>query len=139
MSSQYGDDEDVALSLSPLIDAVFLLLIFFLVSAMLKKDDRTVEDISLPLSTSSLEMKPDDEQVVVNIDKEGDLYYMGDPTTVNLLHAEIKQLALEDPNASVRIDTDEKTPFHRVVQVLDILSFRDMQNVGIRTYHEKYD
>ncbi|MFP4352360.1 MAG: ExbD/TolR family protein [Puniceicoccaceae bacterium] len=135
----WQQDEDVALDMGPLIDAVFLLLIFFLVTTMLKKDDTTVEEIDLPISRSALEMPPDDSQVVINIDEEGELYFMGEETTVQLLHEEMRALERDDPEARIRLDTDEETPFHRVVEVLDLLAFRNLRNVGVRTYHEKFD
>ncbi|MFP4493568.1 MAG: ExbD/TolR family protein [Puniceicoccaceae bacterium] len=135
----WQQDEDVALDMGPLIDAVFLLLIFFLVTTMLKKDDTTVEEIDLPISRSALEMPPDDSQVVINIDEEGELYFMGEETTVQLLHEEMRALERDDPEARIRLDTDEDTPFHRVVEVLDLLAFRNLRNVGVRTYHEKFD
>lgn len=135
----WQQDEDVALDMGPMIDAVFLLLIFFLVTTMLKKDDTTVEEIELPISRSALEMPPDDSQVVINIDAEGALYFMGEETTVQLLHEEMRALERDDPEARIRLDTDEDTPFHRVVEVLDLLAFRNLRNVGVRTYHEKFD
>ncbi len=135
----WQQDEDVALDMGPMIDAVFLLLIFFLVTTMLKKDDTSVEEIELPISRSALEVPPDDSQVVVNIDAEGELYFMGEETTVQLLHEEMRALERDDPEARIRLDTDEDTPFHRVVEVLDLLAFRNLRNVGVRTYHEKFD
>jgi biopolymer transport protein ExbD len=135
----WQQDEDVALDMGPMIDAVFLLLIFFLVTTMLKKDDTSVEEIELPISRSALEVPPDDSQVVINIDAEGELYFMGEDTTVQLLHEEMRALERDDPEARIRLDTDEDTPFHRVVEVLDLLAFRNLRNVGVRTYHEKFD
>ena len=135
----WQQDEDVALDMGPMIDAVFLLLIFFLVTTMLKKDDTSVEEIELPISRSALEVPPDDSQVVINIDAEGELYFMGEESTVQLLHEEMRALERDDPEARIRLDTDEDTPFHRVVEVLDLLAFRNLRNVGVRTYHEKFD
>jgi len=135
----WQQDEDVALDMGPMIDAVFLLLIFFLVTTMLKKDDTSVEEIELPISRSALEVPPDDSQVVINIDADGELYFMGEETTVQLLHEEMRALERDDPEARIRLDTDEDTPFHRVVEVLDLLAFRNLRNVGVRTYHEKFD
>lgn len=135
----WQDDDDVALDMGPLIDAVFLLLIFFLVTTMLKKDDTSVEAIDLPISRSALEVPPDDSQVVINIDADGEVYHMGEPTTIQLLHEEMRALEGADPDARIRLDTDEATPFYRVVEVLDLLAFRNLRNVGVRTYHEKFD
>ncbi|MDQ8207974.1 biopolymer transporter ExbD [Coraliomargarita sp. SDUM461003] len=133
------EDEDVALSMSPLIDCVFLLLIFFLVTTMLKKDLKEVEHLNLPISRSSLEVPPDDSVVAIAIDAEGEIYYEGESVTIMVLLDELRTIEQEDAERRIRLDTDENTPFYRFVEVLDALSFRNLRNVGVRTYHEKYD
>ncbi|WPJ96167.1 biopolymer transporter ExbD [Coraliomargarita algicola] len=133
------EDEDVALSMSPLIDCVFLLLIFFLVTTMLKKDLKEVEHLNLPISRSSLEVPPDDSVVAIAIDAEGKIYYEGESVTIMVLLDELRSIEQEDAERRIRLDTDENTPFYRFVEVLDALSFRNLRNVGVRTYHEKYD
>lgn len=135
----YDDEEEVALSMSPLIDCVFLLLIFFLVTTMLKKDLREVEHLNLPISRSSLEVPPDDSVLAIAIDADAVIYLEGEETTITQLLDELKIVEQEDRDRRIRLDTDEKTPFYRFVEVLDALSFRNLRNVGVRTYHEKYD
>jgi biopolymer transport protein ExbD len=137
--SPYAEDEDVALSMSPLIDCVFLLLIFFLVTTMLKKDLKEVEHLNLPISRSSLEVPPDESAVAIAIDEEANIYYEGELTTIQNLLDELRLVEQEDADRRIRLDTDENTPFYRFVEVLDALSFRNLRNVGVRTYHEKYD
>jgi len=135
----YEQDEDVALNMSPLIDCVFLLLIFFLVTTMLKKDRKEVEHLNLPISRSSLEVPPDDSMLAIAIDAEGEVYYEGEEITVGQLLEELKVIEVNDPDRRIRLDTDENTPFFRFVEILDALSFRNLRNVGVRTYHEKFD
>lgn len=135
----YEDDQDATLSMSPLIDCVFLLLIFFLVTTMLKKDLREVEHLTLPISRSSLEVPPDESMLAIAIDAEGEVFLEGEPTTIGQLIEELKIIEQSDPERRIRLDTDENTPFYRLVEVLDALSFRNLRNVGVRTYHEKYD
>ena len=132
-------EEKAELSMAPLIDAVFLLLIFFLVATMLNIDRKQIEEIELPESTSALEVKPDEEQFVINVDADGVIYLEGEDTTLTLLHEQLRELSLTDPDTYIRVDTDRTTPFHRVVEVLDALQFRELQRVGLRTYHERYD
>jgi Biopolymer transport protein len=136
---QYDDDEDVALSMSPLIDCVFLLLIFFLVTTMLKKDLKEVEHLNLPISRSSLEVPPDDTVLAIAIDADAIVYFEGEEVTITQLLDELRVIEQEDSERRIRLDTDENTPFYRFVEVLDALSFRNLRNVGVRTYHEKYD
>ena len=131
-------EEKVELGMASLIDCVFLLLIFFLVTTMLKRDLKNV-DLDLPVSTSSLEMPPDESMLVLAVDREGDLYYEGEASSVQALHDKLKQVEQEHPDRRIRLDADSDAPFGRVVEVLDALQFRNLRNVGVRTYHEKYD
>ncbi len=139
MNFETEEEEKAELSMSPLIDCVFLLLIFFLVATMLRVDPREVEEIDLPKSESALEVKPDEDQFVINIDEDGVLYLEGEETTVTLLHERLREFSMDNPDKQIRLDTDQETPFHRVVEVLDLLQFRQLSNVGVRTYHERYD
>ncbi|GHC09329.1 ExbD/TolR family protein [Cerasicoccus arenae] len=135
----YDEDNDASLSMSPLIDCVFLLLIFFLVTTMLKKDLHEVDHLNLPISRSSLEVPPDDTVLAIAIDADAVVYLEGEETSIGALIEELKIIEQNDPERRIRLDTDESTPFYRLVEVLDALSFRNLRNVGVRTYHEKYD
>lgn len=138
MKFKRGQNDDAEVSMSPLIDCVFLLLIFFLVSTMAKKQKKDI-DIDLPESTSAVELRPDNETVVIGIDIYGDLHYEGLPCSTNQLHQYLQDIAETDPERRIRIDTDAKTPFGRFNEVRDILQFRNLNNVGIRTYDEHYN
>lgn len=124
--------------MSPLIDAVFLLLIFFLVATMIKKEDKDI-DIELPMSTSDQRLLPDDDVIVLGVAADGELFYEGSPTTLHLLHQRLSNAAATSADRRVRLDADRLAPFERVTEVLNALQFRRMNNVGIRTYDPKYN
>jgi biopolymer transport protein ExbD len=132
----HEDDEEIPLA--PLIDAVFLLLIFFLVSTMIKKIDRDI-DIELPQSISAERLPPRDDNRVVGIDAGGVIYYEGELSTIQSLHMRIRELALDGDAPQIRLDVDNETPTHRVIEVLDLCRFNNLRNVGIRTYDEFYN
>ena len=62
-------EEEVAISLTPLIDVVFLLLIFFMVSTSFSKESRI--NLRLPSSNLSLEAPPEEEVILINISEQG--------------------------------------------------------------------
>ncbi len=124
--------------MGPLIDCVFLLLIFFLVATMYKKKDRDI-DIVPPESSSAVKLPPDDDQLVIGINEIGEVYLQGDPISRTNLHAELRSLAEIDPERRVRLDAHFATPFEKVVEVLDACKFRGLANVGIRTYDDRYN
>lgn len=132
------DEDRAEVSMSPLIDCVFLLLIFFLVATMLKKKDKDIS-ISLPDSASAAKVLPSDVVLVVGIGPTGDLYWEGVPSGLDELHTRLRQVSLTTPGRRVRVDVDRAAPFHRVAEVLDTLQFRGLNNVGIRTYDRFYN
>ena len=138
MRMRRRNDDKAEVSMSPLIDAVFLLLIFFLVATMLKQEDRDI-DITPPQSQSAVKLPPDDDVVVVGIDAEGLFYWQGRPATANMMHQQLRELAAADRAQRIRLDADADTPFERVAEVLDMCRFRGLENVGIRTYDPRYN
>ena len=60
-----------ALSLTPLIDVVFLLLIFFLVASRLSQEDMEL-DIPLPSAANAMPMTEEPQEMIVNIDENGE-------------------------------------------------------------------
>jgi biopolymer transport protein ExbD len=132
------NDENEDIPLAPLIDAVFLLLIFFLVATMIKKENRDI-DIRPPVSISAERLTPSDDNVVIGINAQGRVFYQGRPATIQALHLRMRALAVEAPDTLIRLDVDEMTPTHRVIEVLDLCRFNHLSQVGIRTYDEFYN
>src|SRR5690606_29145492 len=68
MKINFEDDDKVEVPMSPLIDCVFLLLIFFLVTTMMKKWEQQIP-LSIPSSTSSLStVQGGDQPIVLSVD-----------------------------------------------------------------------
>ena len=131
-------EDKLEIGMSSLIDCVFLLLIFFLVTTIAKKENRDI-DIDLPVSTSSLDVPPDNDTMVVGINKEKMLFYNGRPVTISELHQILLELSEENQDRRIRVDCDKAVAFSRVVEVLDLCSFRGLHNVAVRTYDEQYN
>ncbi len=131
--------EDAAeVMMSPMIDAVFLLLIFFLVATMLRKDSQDI-DIIPPESVSAVKLIPDEHTLVLGVNEQGDFFWQGVGVSLNELHHRMREVSVVDPERRIRLDADFQTPFVYVVQVLDLAQFNRMHNVGIRTYDNRYN
>lgn len=138
MRMRRREDDKADVMMSPLIDAVFLLLIFFLVATMLKKEDRDI-DIVPPESRAAVKLLPDDEQLVLGVTLDGRFFWQGTPLSLDELHHRLREVAVLTPDRRIRLDTDRLTPFRHVAQVLDLAQFNGMTNVGIRTYDSRYN
>ena len=120
-----NNEEEPEVSMSPLIDCVFLLL-------------RDIP-VNLPTSEAAVKLKPDDKQAIVGLDSEGNFYWDGQPCTANFLHEQLREVCIATPDRRIRIDMDRDTPFGRFVEVMDACQFYNLNNIGIRTYDEHYN
>ncbi len=138
MRIRQQEQDRAEVMMGPLIDAVFLLLIFFLVATMLRKENRDI-DIIPPESRSAVRLLPDDDMLVLGVNRAGDFFWQGVPITLDELHHRLREVAVWDRARRIRLDADHQTPFVHVVQVLDLAQFNGMTNVGIRTYDSRYN
>ncbi len=121
------------LSLTPLIDVVFLLLIFFLVTSEFEEEERRL-DIVLPTATSAVPMTSKPREVVVDIDNEGELYLSGKVTDLSELQSYLEAAVSNNPtNQTVIIRADRNTAFQPVVSVMDVCNRTGVSNYSVTT------
>ena len=84
------------LSLTPLIDVVFLLLIFFLVATRFAQEDREL-DVELPSATEAKPMIAQPQQVYVNVDKDGQYFVDGKVLTPAEVQHMLQRIVVNNP------------------------------------------
>ena len=124
--------ETLGLDLTPVIDVVFILLIFFIVSSVFKKDELALI-LDLPNSNAK-EMKVDKEQVFIEL-TENKLAIKGIEVSFDSLEDNLK--AIENKQKSVIVRIDKKVEYQRVIKVLDLLQKYDLTNLALVTNEEK--
>ena len=119
MNLRHGRAQEPDVTLTPLIDIVFLLLIFFMVSTTFERNSEL--SIELPEATAKQE-KAKDEPIEIAIDAKG-RYYVDGKQLVNTQAATIKQAlqkaADNRKTPPVVVNADAKTPYQAVVTVMD--------------------
>ena len=133
MRSRTGEEfEEVDVQMTPLIDCVFLLLVFFLVAATLKKPHKELE-IQLPHSAAAAVTATRYDTLVIEMTRDGDVYIDATPVTTRLLNEKLHAVVAETPDRRVRIDADRRAPVQHLVRLLDHLQFVGLNNVGVRS------
>jgi biopolymer transport protein ExbD len=133
MRMRVSEEEDRAeVHMAPLIDCVFLLLIFFLVAGTLKKAHKEVE-IELPHSAAAHKAKSEYSTLVIEVAHNGAIYLDTEPMTKTLLRNRLRDAAAEAPDRRVRIDADRRTAFQHITYVMDLLQFEGLRNISFRT------
>ena len=121
------------LSLTPLIDVVFLLLIFFLVTSEFEEEERRL-DIVLPSATSAVPMTGKPREVVVDVDSEGSSYLHGQLTSLDELQRLLSVAVQSNPtNQTVVIRADRQTSFQPVVSVMDVCNRTGVSDYSVTT------
>ena len=127
MKFSRSSQEEVTINLTPLIDIVFLLLIFFMVSTTFSKESQM--RIRLPDASPDSEVEQRPSRLVVAITKSGDYSIRGpnESTGHHLLSRERSVLAQAMAKGAqgtdelvVVIRADRKTPHEAVVRVMDV-------------------
>ncbi len=132
MRLDWEEAEADEINLAPLIDCVFLLLIFFMVT--LKMGDQQTGPVPLPLVLPQARAAVDQDfsvALVIEIDAQGELRVDHRPLAIAELHERLKRLAATNPNAGVRIDADRSTEYKNIAHVLDICEFVGLTNVAL--------
>lgn len=109
-----------SLSMTPLIDVVFLLLIFFLVATRFAEEDREL-DVTLPSASEAkpLIVKPRD--VFINIDQQGNYFLGSRQMDVSQLERALAQIGVNNPlTQSVKIRADRRCTWQHVAVAIDL-------------------
>ncbi len=108
-----------ALQLTPLIDMVFLLLIFFLVATRFADEDRELE-VDLPTASESRPLMEQAQQLFVHIDGEGHVFVGSREVAADGLEAELRRVRQERPGLeTVVLRADRRCAWDRVAQAIN--------------------
>jgi biopolymer transport protein ExbD len=130
MGSERKRHSNVTLNLTPLIDIVFLLLVFFMLTAHFIEEQSI--DIALPKANSS-DASLEDAYVDVTLTPGGELLVEGKPTTPEEL-TDVLKGALHAPNKRyVRLRGDQAAEFGKAVNIIDAARIAGAESVDILT------
>lgn len=126
--------EDVSVNLTPLIDVVFLLLIFFMVSTSFVNRHQ----LSLTLPEGSTQAQAKNQPLSIAIDKNGTVFVantaLADAHRATLKAALTQQLeGIKVENKPIELSADRQTEHGLVVMVLDVAAELGLTNVRIKT------
>lgn len=119
--------ELIAMDLTPLIDVVFLLLIFFIVASEFKKNE-TILNLTLP-NSASLEVVEKKNDVLIEISKD-EVALNAKKMDFDELKKRLQKLTHDTP---LTIKIDKKVEYERVIKLLDMLNELDLSNLLLIT------
>ena len=125
--------EDEGLNLTPLIDCVFLLLIFFMVTTVFKQPHSLRVELPLAQQATIVEEK----KLVASIDKSGALEINRNLTTLAELPALLGREKQTTRSLTLIIRTDKKTRHGLVLEVMEIAKRLNIDKVVLATEEEE--
>jgi len=122
-----------SLSLTPLIDIVFLLLIFFLVATRFAEEEREL-DVQLPDASEAKPLTSKPRELFINIDERGRYYVTGKMVTLSELHPILQKAWVNNPGrASVVIRADKRVAWQYVVGAMNACNKAKIRDYRVTT------
>lgn len=132
MKFRERQQEEQRVDISPLIDMVFILLIFFMVSTTFVKDMKL--DLQRPSAQSA---DPASTKAIrLYIDESGDTFLDGQPVQLWVIQSRLRQILDSGGSQTVLVVTDGGVPSDKLVRVVDQARLAGAQDVGVATVEE---
>ncbi|MDH3788761.1 MAG: biopolymer transporter ExbD [Xanthomonadales bacterium] len=134
MKLQHHIKEEPTVDLTSLIDVVFLLLIFFMVSTTFERQALLKVDLPEASVVEDRAETPDSLELV--IDNEGRMFLNNQrliDSEARTIRAAIEQAAGENRNIPLILRADRQTPHHHVVTAMDVAAQLGFMNLSIAT------
>lgn len=125
-------------NLTPLVDIVFLLLIFFMVTSTFAREQSL--NVELPEVSSASGKTDGPSPLVISISETGATIIEGKEVPPAELMARLKDITQKNndlPRTAVVVRADKKTPHGQVVKVLDACDRAGIRNVSLATVLEQ--
>ncbi|MDA8792783.1 biopolymer transporter ExbD [Bacteriovoracaceae bacterium] len=130
--SRKNKREELTFELTPLIDVVFLLLIFFMVSSVFKKEELSLL-LTLPKTEEGKTSKKQKLAMMIELNQD-ELRVDQKEVSIDVLDNELQG---KDPKTNIVLKVDSSVVYERLVQVLDSLQKNKLENLSLITERKK--
>jgi biopolymer transport protein ExbD len=120
------------LNIAPMMDMVFILLIFFIVTTSFTRE--TGVDVSKPKAASAKTLSR--QIIMIGVTKEGSIHVNEGQVSLNVLGTVLKRYMAEAPDRPVIIVADRGAPVAAVVDILDECNMAKVQKVSLSAERE---
>ncbi|MFW6099574.1 MAG: ExbD/TolR family protein [Thermodesulfobacteriota bacterium] len=125
--TQDEDGGDVEINMMPLIDMIFILLIFFLVTASFVRESGV--EVNRPEAATA--EKKETAGMVVGLTQQGHIFIHGEQVDLRRVRGLVEIFLVEHAQGGVILDADESCPTGRLVAVLDQCRLAGAQNIAV--------
>lgn len=120
-------EEDAGIDMTPMLDIVFIMLIFFIVTTSFVKESGI--DVNRPSAATAV--KKERANILIGISETGDVWISKRKVDVRSVRANIEKLHAENPEGSVVIQSDKGAKTGVLIQVMDQVRLAGVENVSV--------
>lgn len=124
-------DEELVVNITSLIDVIFILLIFFMVSTQFKRSSLPLD---LPRSEDATQERNTTKVLAVTADR---MELDGDAVTLETLEDTLSSMYAREPELALSLECERTVEFERIVQILTKVQAAGISRIGI--VHEPLD
>jgi len=132
MIKSRADNHGASIELTPIIDMVFLLLVFFLVATTFHQTEREMQ-VALPQAAFAGPISTSLREIIINVDVDGNIIVSGRTISPQDLQVLIEEAVATNPGQKVTVRGDRRTAYANVVRVLDICKGSGIQEPYLDT------
>ncbi|MCH8203686.1 MAG: biopolymer transporter ExbD [Candidatus Hydrogenedentes bacterium] len=131
--TQQAEPESVPMA--PLIDIVFLMLVYFMVTSVYSTMESEIDIILPTSSTAELDERMQGE-IFINLREDGQIVLNGHQVNLEELQEILDRVSEHFPGGSVIIRGDRKAELGRAIAILDTCRNADIQNISFAALQE---
>jgi biopolymer transport protein ExbD len=124
-----GQDDDGSVDLTPMLDVVFIMLIFFIVTATFVRESGI--DVTRP--DAETDQVQQNVAILIAISEDNQIWIDGRQVDIRAVRANVERLRAENPKGGVVIQADTKADTGLTVQVMDQAQAAGAPSVSIAT------
>ncbi|MCB9868302.1 MAG: biopolymer transporter ExbD [Planctomycetes bacterium] len=121
------DESETGIDMSPLIDCVFILLIFFIVTTVFVEE--TGVDVDRPQAASAVQLEKN--SILIALTERGDVVYGKSDIGLAGVQSVVKRMLATDSTLPVIIQADEKAASGKLVQIVDQARLAGARKVSV--------
>jgi len=136
MKIRFDDDEkDAAIDLTPMIDVVFQLVVFFMLATQFAEQEKEM-DVDLPSSEAGQLAEKLPDELIINVLKDGKVIVDGNELDDTALRTTLTRVAERDVKIPINIRGDKDVRHECIVSVMSACGVVGLTNLQIGTIEE---
>lgn len=129
MRNHSQQEEDTEINMTPMLDIVFIMLIFFIVTAVFVKESGVT--VLKPSAETAVVQRQ--VAILIAVTADGEIFINREETALDALRTAVEKLHAENPKGSVAIQGDEEADAVLVMKVYDAIRDAGVEIIAIAT------